>query len=296
MGGRGSKSTVTTGSSQSAAQTAAQFQILQDPPQQANTATQATQANNQAFSDTDNAPFHQLYNGAGYFQSQTLTADQVWATLDYLRDDTGNSDSVTRSGTAAQNATQSYAHSMAQNMNNLMVYNAQNGLPSTSGMSQNQLFTYKHLMGAMHNLGYNLNLTRYDHPAFLNRVLSEAGIRNANFSNMSLSQLQSVLVGRTYNEGKFLSTSYNNFKNINNSSTNQTFMHRAVRIEYQSKASTQAMMPGRAPNRDFGEIILSPNTNCRIVGIRYDNSVRVRQQGTAGLSNQKQLVLTVETD
>ena len=292
MGSRGSNSTMTA-----AQQTArmAQYQLVQDPPQQANTQTQATQANNQSFPDTDSRPFHQLKNGAGYFQSQTLTADQVWATLDYLRDDTGNKSSYSTAGTPAQNATQSTLHSMSQNMNNLMVYNAQNGLPVTSGMDGNQKFTYNGLMSAMHNLGQNLTLSRYDHPRFLNRILSEAGIKNADYSRLSVNQLQSALVGRTYNEGKFLSTSYNDFARIANSSTQNTFMHRAVRIEYRAKASTQAMMPGRAPGRDFGEILLSPNTNCKIVGVKYNN-VNVRKQGTAGLSNQKQIVLIVETD
>ena len=298
MGGRGSKSTVTSGGGGGILQNAAQYQINQEPPQQVSTATQATQANNQNFPDTDSSPFHQLYNGAGYFQSQTMTADQVWATLEYLRDDTGNADSWSTKGTAAQNASQSPLHSMAQNMNNLMVYNAQNGLPLTSGMSANQMFTHKHLMGAMHNLGQNLNLTRYDHPRFLNRILAEAGLGpNVDYSRMSLSQLQQVLVGRIYNEGKFLSTSYNNFAKIRNDpNIDNTFLHRAVRIEYKSKASTQAFMPGKAPRRDFGEVVLSPDTNGKIVGVRFDNSVKVRKQGSAGLSNLPQLVLTVETE
>ena len=293
MGGRGSKSTVTTSGP---AFNPSQYQMMQEPPQQAPQASQAQQANNQTFPDTDNSPFHQLHGGAAYFQSQTLTPDQVWGTLEYLRDDTGRADSWSTRGTAAQNATQSSLHSMAQNMNNLMVYNAQNGLPANSGMSANQEYTYRHLNAAMHNLGQNLNLTRYDHPAFLNRILSNTGIRNADYSKMSINQLKQVLTGVTYNEGKFLSTSYNNFRNITNPNTLNTFVNRAVRIEYKSKASTQAMMPGRAPGRDFGEIVLSPKTNCRIVDVKLDHSVKVRKQGTSGPSNLSQLVLVVETE
>ncbi len=76
-------------------------------------------------------------------------------------------------------------------------------------------------------------------------------------------------------------------------------MNRAVRIEYRARASTQAMMPGNGPGGRIGEILLAPSggrQNFSVVGVREDSSVRVRQQGTNWLSNQRQLVITVEVD
>lgn len=276
MGGRGSKSGLQTRPAPPQA-----FQVQQQitpvvSPQQ------AQQANNAAFSDTDNAPFHDLYNGAQYFQRQNLTIDQVTATIQYLRSD--------------QEAGTQY--SMSQNMNTLMQKNADAGKPITDGMNANQRFTFRHLMGAMHNLGYNVNLTRYDHGDFVNKLLTKAGFNNPDFTKMGAAQLQKALVGNTYGEERFLSTSYNNFKNAPQSSKD-TFMNRAVRIEYKAKAGVQAMMPGNGPGGKIGEILLAPSSgrqNFRIVGVREDSSVRVRQQGTNWLSNQRQLVLTVEVD
>ena len=281
MGGRGSKSGLTARPRITPAPPQA-FQVQQDPPQIQPTAPQAQQANNAAFSDTDNAPFHDLYNGAQYFQQQNLTIDQVTATVQYLRNDT-------EPGTL---------YSMSQNMNTLMQNNADAGKAITDGMNANQRFTYRHLMAAMHNLGYNVNLTRYDHGNFVNKLLAQSGFRNADFTQMSVAQIQQALTGKTYGEERFLSTSYNNFKNAPQSSKD-TFMNRAVRIEYKAKASTQAMMPGNGPGGRIGEILLAPSggrQNFRVVGVREDSSVRVRQQGTSWLSNQRQLVLTVEVD
>ena len=278
MGGRGGASGLNVGP---VTTRQAQYQIQIDPPQIVSTAQQAQTANNAAFSATDNAPFHDLYNGQQYFQRQNLTADQINATIQYLRSDT-------EPGTL---------YSMSQNMNYLMTQNAAKGLPITTGMNANQLYTYRHMMGSMHNLGYNVNLTRYDHGDFVNTLLAKAGVRG-NFSGMSESQLSRVLVGKTYGEEKLISTSYNNFKNAP-PNTKSTFINRAVRIEYRAKASTQAMMPGNGPGGRIGEIVVAPSggrENYRIVGVRYDNSVNVRQKGTAWLSNQKQLVLTVEVD
>ena len=95
-----------------------------------------------------------------------------------------------------------------------------------------------------------------------------------------------------------VSTSYNNFKNAPQSSKD-TFMNRAVRIEYKAKASTQAMMPGNGPGGRIAEVVIAPSAgrqNYKVVGVRYDSAVNVRQKGTNFLSSQKQLVLTVEVD
>lgn len=297
MGGRGSSSKLsnTTGSpsftpggsvtvgafgSNTATFNPSQFQMNQQPPNLAPTAQQAQQANNAAFPDTDNSPFHDLYNGRQYYQQQNLTADQMNAAIQYLRTDGENGG----------------PYSMSQNMNHILVQAALNG--TTPQLNANQTYTYRHLMASMHNLGYNVNLTRYDHSELVNRLLGQAGIKNADFTTMSESQLQKALVGTTYGEERFLSTSYNGFKNAPQQ-TKDTFMNRSVRIEYKAKASTQAMMPGNGPGGAIGEVLLAPSQgrqNMKILGVHFDHGVKVRQKGTSWLSNQSQLVLTVEVD
>lgn len=285
MGGRGSNSSGNGGGGGGFAMGGgsggnAPIQMQQQPPQMAVTAQQAQQANNTVFKSVDNSPFHQLFNGQQYYASQNLTADQMNATIQYLRADKEPGS----------------LYSVSQNLNMALMTAADNGVAPK--LNANQAYTYRHLMGAMHNLGYNVNLSRYDHPAIVNRLLTQTGIKNADFTRLSEKQLQKMLVGHTYGEEKFLSTSYNGFKNAPQSSKN-TFMNRAVRIEYRAKASTQAMMPGNGPGGRLGEVLLAPSggrKNMKIVGVRYDTNVKVRQQGTNYLSNQNQLVLTVEVD
>lgn len=286
MGGRGSNSAGNGGGGGSfgggggGGFNPAQFQMNQQPPQIAFTQQQAQQANNTTFKSVDNSPFHQLYNGQQYFAAQNLTADQMNAVIQYLRSDQ-------EPGTL---------YSPSQNLNMALVTAAENGVAPK--LNANQAYTYRHLMASMHNLGYNVNLTRFDHPAIVNKLLSQVGIKNADFTKLSEKQLQKVLVGHTYGEEKFLSTSYNGFKNAPLASQ-KTFVNRAVKIEYRAKASTQAMMPGNGPGGRLGEIILAPSggrKNMKVVGVRYDNNVKVRQQGTNYLSNQNQLVITVEVD
>lgn len=284
FGGRGGKSggTNPAGSGPATAQT---FQIQQQPPQLQFNAQQAQQANNATFKDTDNSPFHDLYNGRQYFQSQNLTADQQTAVIQYLRNDP-----------EVLNGQQTM-YSMSQNMNWIMTQNALSGNSIDNGMNANQRFTLKHMQAAMHNIGYNVNLTRYDHADFVNRLLEKAGIKK-DFTQLTEKQLSSALTGMKYGEEKLISTSYNDLRNAPQS-TKDVFLNRAVRIEYKAKASTQAMMPGDGPGGRSGEIVLNASggrKNYEVLGIRYDHSRKVRKKGTSWLSNQSQLVITVLSD
>ena len=288
FGGRGGSSGGTNQSGSgggSNAINAQNFQILQQPPQLQFNAQQAQQANNTAFSPIDNSPFHDLYNGRQYFQSQNLTADQQTAVIQYLRND-----KEVLNGVPTQ-------YSMSQNMNWIMTQNAEKGLPIDNGMNANQRFTLRHMMASMHNLGYNVNLTRYDHPDFVNRLLQKAGIKQ-DYSRLTEKQLQKQLTGMKYSEEKLISTSYNDLRNAPQQ-TKDVFLNRAVRIEYKAKASTQAMMPGDGPGGRSGEIVLAPSRgrdNFHIVGVRYDPQRKVRKKGTSWLSSEPQLVLVVEAD
>lgn len=223
------------------------------------------------FANQDDADFHQLYNGKQYYAQQKLTPAQQKAANDYLSP-------YTEPGSL-------YSH--CQNMNYMMA----NGQKLT-GRYKN---THDGMMSAMHNIGYNVELTRYDHAGMLNGMLQSLGAGN-NYENMSQKALQKALIGATVNENKFLSTSYNGFKNAPQS-TKQIFDSRAVKINYKVKADAQAMMPGKGPGGDFGEIVLAPtngtaNRAGKITGVRLTGKM-VRRQGTQTY-NQPRIEIDIE--
>ena len=140
--------------------------------------------------------------------------------------------------------------------------------------------THDGLMSAMHNMGYNVNLTRYDHPGMINGLLKASGA-GVDFEHMSESSIKKALVGKTVNENKFLSASYNNFQSAADPSV---FTSRAVKINYKVKANTQVMMPGNGPGGALGEIIVAPtngkaNQGGKITGVRFTGKM-ARRQGT----------------
>lgn len=155
--------------------------------------------------------------------------------------------------------------------------------------------THDGMMSAMHNIGYNVELTRYDHPDMVNNLLRAVGA-GTNYEKMSAAAIQKALVGRTVNENKFLSTSYNNFKNAPQN-TKQIFDSRAVKINYKVKANTQAMMPGKGNGGDFGEIVLAPtngtaNRGGKITAVRLTGQM-VRRKGTQTY-NQPRIEIDIE--
>ena len=155
--------------------------------------------------------------------------------------------------------------------------------------------THDGIMSAMHNIGYNVTLTRYDHDNMVNSLLRAVNA-GTSYEKMSQAQLQKALVGRTVNENKFLSTSYNNFRNAPRSTT-QIFDSRAVKINYNVRAGTQAMMPGKGSGGDFGEIVLAPtngiaNKGGTITAVRLTGQM-VRRKGTQSY-NQPRIEIDIE--
>lgn len=223
------------------------------------------------FADQDDADYHQLYNGKQYYAQQKLTAAQQKAVSNYL-------EAQTEPGSL-------YSHS--QNLN----YQMSTGQTLTGKYKT----THDGLMSSMHNLGYNVELTRYDHDSMVNGLLKGLGAKGS-IDTMSISQIKNTLVGATMNENKFLSVSYNDFKNAPVSSKN-VFASRMVKITYRAKASTQAMMPGKGPGGDLGELILAPtngkgNPGAKIVDVKYSGN-KARRKGTQTM-NQKQIEIVVE--
>ena len=223
------------------------------------------------YADYDSAGYHQLYNGRQYYQQQKLDATQQKAAANYLE--------------AHPEPGSLYSHS--QNMNYMMA----TGQQLTGKYKQ----THDGIMSAMHNIGYNVTLTRYDHAAMVNSLLQAVGA-GSDYEKMNLAQIKQALVGRTVGENKFLSTSYNGFKNAPQN-TKQIFDSRAVKINYNVKASTQAMMPGKGSGGDFGEIVLAPtngksNPGGKITDVRLTGQM-VRRQGTQSY-NQPRIEIDIE--
>lgn len=259
-GGGGGGGTVTLGAigavgartKATATQAVTQLSVDGATPNYVASAPLAQSNNNANFSATDNAGYHDLYNGKGYFQKQSLTIDQRVAVQNYLSD-TPEAGSL---------------YSLSQNMN----YNLANGQPLTA----TQQYTYLYMNQSMHNLGYNLNLERYDHADFINGILNKNGV-STRYDNMTESQLKSALVGTSYQSKSFTSVSYNNFKNA---PSNNPFTSRAVKIQYSAKAKAQAMMPGNGAGGKLGEIVLGNTNTFKITDVKFDTTRQARHKGT----------------
>ncbi len=273
MGGRGSSSGgggfgAGGGAGGGAINTAA-FQVMSQAPNIQPTTQMAQQANARTFDDTDSRPYHDLKGGRNYFQSQNLTIDQQIATVNYLSP-------TTESGSL---------YSMSQNLNHALA----TGQP----LNANQQYVYNNLMGSMHNLGENLNLTRYDHSGFVNNLLAQNGVKG-DMTKMSVSQLKNALVGTQYGENKLISTSHNDFKNAP-ASSRSVFDTRAVKISYKTKADVQAVMPGNGPGGALGEMILAPSGNAKnfkIVDVK--STGKMARQKSSQNYNIHQIELVVE--
>lgn len=259
MGGRGSSSGLTA--------TAAKTPLPPTPP------VPQLQPDPNGFSETDNAPFHDLYNGRQYYLQQNLDIDTRLALDDYL-------DPKTLSGSL---------YNFSQNMNHAVL--------TGQKLNPQQQYAWDSITGSMHPLGYNVNLTRYDHGDFLDARLAGAGITGGH-TGMSVSQLKKMLVGQSYTDSRILSTSYNNFKNATNA---DTFTTREVKITYKAKASTRTLMPGDGPGGRLGEMLLGPSgtqghNTYKIVDVKSTgNRARPKGGSTSNLSL-AQIEVVVEVD
>lgn len=164
------------------------------------------------------------------------------------------------------------------------------GDPST--LSPRYQATYNGMMSAMHNLGYNVTLTRYDHAGGVNAILAKLGA-GRDYEHMTQAALRKALIGQSVTDDKFVSTSYNDFSKVPKSASS-VFDSRAVKINYKAPAKTQAMMPGAGPGGDFGEIVLAPGQSGRITDVRLTGQM-VRRQGTQTY-NQPRIEIDIELD
>lgn len=199
------------------------------------------------FADHDDADYHQLYNRKQYFQQQKLTAAQKKAADSYV-------DPTTEPGSL---------YNVAQNLNWKMV----RGQTLTGNHKQ----VHDNMMSAMHNVGHNVTLTRYDHSGMVDSMLKNLGA-GSDYTKMSMKSLQKALVGQTLGENKFISTSVNDFGKAPSSAQN-LFTNRAVKINYKAKANVQGLLMPIGSGGDQGELVLAPtngkaNKSPKITAVR----------------------------
>lgn len=200
------------------------------------------------FADQDDADFHQLYNRKNYFQQQQLTAAQKKAADDYVN----------------PNTEPGSLYNVAQNVNWAMV----NG----NRLSPKHQQVHDNMMSAMHNVGYNINLTRYDHDDMINSVLQNLGA-GSDYTKMSQNQLKKALVGQSFGENKFVSGSVNDLKTAP-SNVQSLFQNRAVKVNYQVPAKTKGLLMPIGSGGDQGEMVLAPTNGTankipKIVDVKF---------------------------
>lgn len=220
------------------------------------TAQQAETINDDNFPSSDSQGYHDLHGGREYYQKQAFDIDTRMALQDYIANQT-------ESGTI---------YSPSQNMN----YRLNNDQKLTA----NQQFMVDSLDAGMHNLGENLNLTAYQRIGFVERL----GIKN--YWKMTEQQLKDSLVGATFKNKAFISTSHNDFRNA---PPNNPFTDKAVKIKYLADAGTQGLMPPNGTGGKLGEIILGRQQSNEIVDVRFTGAT-----GRSGSGSYPQIEFTIK--
>lgn len=203
--------------------------------------------------------------------AQNLTIDQNIATQAYISDQ----------------PLKGSMYSMSQNMN----YKLNNDMK----LNAQEQYTFDEMMSAMHPIGKNIKLTRYDHETYVNGLLQKVGVKSS-YDKMNVQQLKTALVGKEFDHKGVLSTSYNDFKKV---SGNNPFTSRAVKITYLTKASTMGYMTGHKGGRDFGEIALAPTSKTggnrtKVLDVKFTGKT-ARWKGTQSYSApQIEIIMGIE--
>lgn len=137
------------------------------------------------------------------------------------------------------------------------------------------------LDAGMHDLGYDLNLTRYDRVGYIKRLLGRT------HEGMSESELRSALIGREYTDPAFVSVSHDRFRHA---PAGEPFTDKTVEIRVHAKKGTKALMPGDGAGGRLGEIVLGRKQTFRIVDVKMPAGVR----GRSGSDWYQKVVVTVE--
>ncbi len=208
------------------------------------------------FPATDHSPFHQLADEDGYYRRQNFDAQTRAAIANYL-------DPWAVPGSL---------YSPSQILNH--------GMREGKRLTQSQQQMKDGLMKGMHNLGENMETTRYCRVGYM----KDLGC--GNFDRMSIATLKRRLVGKTYVDNAFVSVSCNDFSKA---PKRNCFTDKAVKLNIRAPASTRALMPGKGKGGDFGEIIFAPGQRYRVTDVRWTG-----KRGRTGVRYYKQIELDVE--
>lgn len=174
--------------------------------------------------------------------------------------------------------------SRSQNLNNKL--QTSGGDLSKAGLDQTEKKMVKYMDTAMHPLKQDTLLVRGDHAIHPSGsgLMQRLGV--ANYQNMSQAQLSAALVGKTWTEHKYLSTSYDVNKNVflnGNQSGGRSLVW-----NIKAKSGTNYVQ-ARA---DQAEYVLARGGRYKITGARFTGATVMPRAG----GSLKQIVIDVEVE
>ena len=185
-------------------------------------------------------------------------------------------------------------HSLSQTMNfleengvdlntaNLKAINKQYGLNLSASDLASMQYTSGYMERAVHPLGQDTILQRGAHDDILKNAF---GIKD--YSKLSQQQLQSQLVGKTFKNTSYMSTSYDITKNPFLSSSSGVSGGREVVFNIKAGKNTNVLFGARAQS----EIIIGKGTDFKITGVKYSGKTATPRGG----SYKPQIVIDIET-
>ena len=186
-------------------------------------------------------------------------------------------------------------HSLSQTMNYLLeqgvdltdpnAINAAVGRYKAGGLSARDIssiqYTNSYMSRAVHDLGKDTKLIRGAHED----ILQSLGV--SNYSRMSESQLQAALIGKTFQNKAYMSTSYDAKKNPFLSSSSGVSGGREVVLNINAGSKTKCLFGAKAQ----AEIVLNKGTNFKITGVSYTGATAAPR----GRSMKPQVQIDIET-
>lgn len=167
---------------------------------------------------------------------------------------------------------QAGGYSYSQSLN----YKLDNGLP----LNPTEKFIDDNIQAGMHAIGKDIQLQRFAH----DDVLKAMGI--SDYTKMTDKQLQSKLVGTTFQTTAYLSTSYDG-KNSPFHPSQPLGGGREVVMNIKAGKNTQMVFGAR----NQSEFVLNKGTNFKVTGIHFDGTTAYPRIGGA----KPRVILEIET-
>ena len=139
-----------------------------------------------------------------------------------------------------------------------------------------------YMQAATHPIGKDISLQRGAHDDLLKNVY---GIKD--YSKYSEAQLQQMLVGQTFQNTSYMSTSYDINKNPFLSTSSGVSGGREVVYNIKAGANTRMLFGAKKQS----EIILAKGIDWKITGVRYTGHIATPRGG----SSKRQIVIDIET-